>query len=166
MKEGTVPVPPDRPCAERDDNVVPVQELNYPVQELYYFSKLSHSGEPKRRGWNPHECSCLKKHFSRAIFAFFWLGLLPYPAYLWRIAWLNSNCSVMSWSACELPDEKRRMCIQVFHRILWGTQYILNNFRKIRCFHQCQRAAGCLEICLFYHPYPKKTPFLRVGSMR
>jgi hypothetical protein len=47
------------------------------------------------------------------------------------------------------------MCIQVFHRILWGTQYILNNFRKIRCFHQCQRAAGCLENCLFY-----------LGSMR
>jgi hypothetical protein len=25
MTEGTVPVPPDRPCAERDDDVLPVQ---------------------------------------------------------------------------------------------------------------------------------------------
>jgi hypothetical protein len=25
MTEGTVPVPPDRPCAERDDDALPVQ---------------------------------------------------------------------------------------------------------------------------------------------
>ena len=29
MTEGTVPVLPDRPCAERDDDVLPVQMLNY-----------------------------------------------------------------------------------------------------------------------------------------
>ncbi len=29
MKEGTEPVPPCRPCAESDDNVVPVQELSH-----------------------------------------------------------------------------------------------------------------------------------------
>ena len=59
MKEGTVPVPPDRPWAERDDNVVPVQELNYPVQELYYFYKvIAFGGSQSGGGETPHECSC------------------------------------------------------------------------------------------------------------
>jgi len=39
MKERTVPVPPDRPCAYSDDDELPVREL-------------SHSGEPQRRGCN------------------------------------------------------------------------------------------------------------------
>ena len=43
MKEGTVPFPPHRSCAERDDDVAPVQlmrylfRLKYPVQALNYL---------------------------------------------------------------------------------------------------------------------------------
>jgi hypothetical protein len=29
MTEGTVPVPPGRPCAERDDDVLPVQAVSH-----------------------------------------------------------------------------------------------------------------------------------------
>jgi hypothetical protein len=39
MEEGTVPVPPYRPCAYSDDDVLPVLGL-------------SHSGEQKQRGIN------------------------------------------------------------------------------------------------------------------
>jgi len=31
MKEGTVPVPPNRPCADRDADVVPVQDLLFRI---------------------------------------------------------------------------------------------------------------------------------------
>jgi hypothetical protein len=44
MKERTVPVPPDRPCAYSDDDELPVRELSY-------------SGEPQRRGCNRRERS-------------------------------------------------------------------------------------------------------------
>jgi hypothetical protein len=40
MTEGTVPVPPARPCAERDGSVLPSQAISY-------------LGEPKRRGETP-----------------------------------------------------------------------------------------------------------------
>jgi len=29
MEEGTVPIPPYRPCAESDDDVLPVQEVSH-----------------------------------------------------------------------------------------------------------------------------------------
>jgi hypothetical protein len=48
-----VPVPPYRPCAEHDDDVLPVQEL-------------SHWGEPKRRGETLVERSSFFEHFYRA----------------------------------------------------------------------------------------------------
>ena len=41
MEEGTVPVHRYRPCAESDDDVVPVQELSHL------------RGSTKLRGWNP-----------------------------------------------------------------------------------------------------------------
>jgi len=44
MTEGIVPVPQDRPCAERDDDVVPFQEI-------------PHSGGLKVARVKSHECS-------------------------------------------------------------------------------------------------------------
>jgi hypothetical protein len=76
MKGGTVPVPPDRPCAKRDDNVVHVQELSYPVQELYYFYKLSHSGGAKAAGVKPPMSVHVKKNISPEPFLLFLIGII------------------------------------------------------------------------------------------
>jgi hypothetical protein len=42
MKEGIVPVPQYLPCAERDDNVFPVQEV------ITFGGRRSGGGEPPR----------------------------------------------------------------------------------------------------------------------
>ena len=55
MKEGPVPVPPHRPCAYSDDNVLPVQELSH--------LRVSRSGG----GETPADRSGFTEHFLRAI---------------------------------------------------------------------------------------------------
>jgi hypothetical protein len=55
MKEGKVPVPPHRPCAESDDNVVPVQELSHFLR--------SRSGGVE----TSVVCSGFFEHFCRAV---------------------------------------------------------------------------------------------------
>ena len=61
MAEGTVPVPPHRPCAERDNDVLPVQIIVVHVQknelscpgdsvDIYLFGGYRMWGKPQRRG--------------------------------------------------------------------------------------------------------------------
>ena len=53
MKEGTVPVPPNRPCAERDDDVITFSGVVVPFLELHYlFGRYRTGGAPAE--WNPH----------------------------------------------------------------------------------------------------------------
>jgi hypothetical protein len=54
MEEVTVPFPLYRPCAESDDDVVPVQELSHLWEST------------KQRGWNPRCAFRFFEHFSRA----------------------------------------------------------------------------------------------------
>jgi hypothetical protein len=50
MPEGTVPVPPNGPCAQRDEDVVPFRELQDLSWNCITFSGVIAGGEPRRRG--------------------------------------------------------------------------------------------------------------------